>query len=86
MSPWIDTSLRDLAMEWLVGEWIDTYEIDIKNDIETCIISCMKRVTSPGSMHDTVQFFRLPFILSGFSVGSSKCKYRKVLQKRKEHH
>ena len=27
----------------------------IKNfhDIETCIISCMKRVTSPGSMHDT---------------------------------
>ena len=21
--------------------------------IETCIISCMKRVTSPGSMHDT---------------------------------
>ena len=53
MSPWIDTSLRDLAMEWLVGEWIDTYEIDIKNDIETCIISCMKRVTSPGSMHNT---------------------------------
>ena len=24
-----------------------------KNGIETCIISCMKRVTSPGSMHDT---------------------------------
>ena len=24
-----------------------------ENDIETCIISCMKRVTSPGSMHDT---------------------------------
>ena len=24
-----------------------------KNDIETCIISYMKRVTSPGSMHDT---------------------------------
>ena len=25
-----------------------------ENGIETCIISCMKRVTSPGSMHDTV--------------------------------
>ena len=24
-----------------------------KNGIETCIISYMKRVTSPGSMHDT---------------------------------
>ena len=24
-----------------------------ENDIETCRISCMKRVTSPGSMHDT---------------------------------
>jgi len=24
-----------------------------KNGIETCIISCMKRVASPGSMHDT---------------------------------
>ena len=24
-----------------------------ENGIETCIISCMKRVTSPGSMHDT---------------------------------
>ena len=24
-----------------------------QNGIETCIISCMKRVTSPGSMHDT---------------------------------
>ena len=24
-----------------------------ENDIETCTISCMKRVTSPGSMHDT---------------------------------
>ena len=28
-----------------VGSW--------ENGIETCIISCMKRVTSPGSMHDT---------------------------------
>ena len=24
-----------------------------KNGIETCIISYMKRITSPGSMHDT---------------------------------
>ena len=24
-----------------------------ENGIETCIISCMKGVTSPGSMHDT---------------------------------
>ena len=24
-----------------------------ENGIETCIISCMKRVTSPGSMYDT---------------------------------
>ena len=24
-----------------------------ENSIETCIISCMKRVASPGSMHDT---------------------------------
>ena len=24
-----------------------------ENGIETCIISCMKRVISPGSMHDT---------------------------------
>ena len=24
-----------------------------ENGIETCIISCMKRIASPGSMHDT---------------------------------
>ena len=24
-----------------------------ENGIETCVISCMKRVASPGSMHDT---------------------------------
>ena len=24
-----------------------------ENDIETCILSCMKRVASPGLMHDT---------------------------------
>ena len=31
------------------GEGGETWE----NGIETCIISCMKRVASPGSMHDT---------------------------------
>ena len=25
----------------------------LENDIETCKISCKKRVASPGSMHDT---------------------------------
>ena len=25
----------------------------LENGIETCIISCMKRAASPGSMHDT---------------------------------
>ena len=25
-----------------------------ENDIETCIVSCMKRVASPGSMPDTL--------------------------------
>ena len=25
----------------------------LENGIETCIISCMKRVAGPGSMHDT---------------------------------
>ena len=24
-----------------------------ENDLETCIISCMKRVAGPGSIHDT---------------------------------
>ena len=27
-----------------------------ENGIETCKISCMKRVASPGSMHDPVAF------------------------------
>ena len=31
------------------GEGGDIWE----NGIVTCIISCMKRVASPGSMHDT---------------------------------
>ena len=29
-----------------------------ENGIETCILSCMKRVASPGSMHDT-EYLRL---------------------------
>ena len=33
----------------LLGEGGKIWE----NGIETCIISCMKRVASPGSMHDT---------------------------------
>ena len=28
-----------------------------ENGIETCKISCMKRVASPGSMHDIWKFF-----------------------------
>ena len=28
-----------------------------ENGIETCIISCMKRVASPGSMHDTARYW-----------------------------
>ena len=31
------------------GEGVEIWE----NSIETCIISCMKRVASPSSMHDT---------------------------------
>ena len=38
---WFSDKLRDLI--------INTQ----KNGIETCKISCMKRVASPGSMHDT---------------------------------
>ena len=34
---------------WTEGEGGEIWE----NSIETCIISCMKRVASPGSMHDT---------------------------------
>ena len=33
----------------LCGGWGMIWE----NGIETCIISCMKRIASPGSMHDT---------------------------------
>ena len=31
-----------------------------ENGIETCIISCMKRVASPGSMHDIIHV-SMPF-------------------------
>ena len=34
-----------------------------ENGIETCVISCMKRVASPGSMHDTVCFRPLESLL-----------------------
>ena len=42
----VQNSLMDSVRE---GEGGKIWE----NGIETCIISCMKRVTSPGSMHDT---------------------------------
>ena len=35
-----------------------------ENDIETCIISCMKRVASPGSMHE-------PPVGGGFRMGNT---------------
>ena len=39
-------SLMDSVGEWEGGKiW--------ENDIEACILSCMKRVANPGSMHDT---------------------------------
>ena len=34
---------------WIEGEGGKIWE----NGIETCKVSCMKRVASPGSMHDT---------------------------------
>ena len=43
---WCKHSLMDSVGE---GEGGKIWE----NGIETCIISCMKRVTSPGSMNDT---------------------------------
>ena len=42
----VQNSLMDSVRE---GEGGKIWE----NDIETCIISCMKRVASPGSMHNT---------------------------------
>ena len=35
-----------------------------ENGIETCILSCMKPVASPGSMHDTGQRFDKKMIQS----------------------
>ena len=46
MSPDVYNSLVDSVGE---GEGGMIWE----NGIEICIISCMKRVASPGSMHDT---------------------------------
>ena len=43
---WCIDSLMDYVGE---GEGGKIWE----NGIETCIISCMKQVASPGSMHDT---------------------------------
>ena len=46
-----DESVMYRTVFWTLGEgeggmiW--------ENGIETCLISCMKRVASPGSMHDT---------------------------------
>ena len=45
---WWDMNLKHLILAYL-EEGGEIWE----NSIETCIISCMKRVTSPGSMHDT---------------------------------
>ena len=37
----------------VVPVWFYSFKKILENGIETCIISCMKRVASPGSMHDT---------------------------------
>ena len=39
---------HDLCHEWNVSR-----RLPAENGIETCVISYMKRVASPGSMHDT---------------------------------
>ena len=36
---------------WTLGEGVGG--IILENGIETCILSYVKRITSPGSMHDT---------------------------------
>ena len=38
-----------IYFNWRLGRGWD----DLGNGIETCIISYMKQITSPGSMHDT---------------------------------
>ena len=45
---------RTVLWTLLERERVGRFGIEMaKNGIETCIISCMKRVASPGSMHDT---------------------------------
>ena len=39
--------------KWLLSIKLKIWGKIWENDIETCIISYVKRVTSPGSMHDT---------------------------------
>ena len=39
-----------------------------ENGIETCIISCMNRVASPGSMHDTGCLGLVHFIILNQSL------------------
>ena len=43
-----------------------------ENGIETCIISCMKRVASPGSMHDTGLAIRLTYDIIHVSMPFSQ--------------
>ena len=47
---------------WTLGEG-EGREI-WENGIETCIISCMKRVVSPGSTHDTGTILQRTCILN----------------------
>ena len=45
-----------------------------ENGIETCLISCMKRVASPGLMHDILYFewnFSPHSFIMGFPGGSA---------------
>ena len=46
-------TLRYRSVLWTLGEGEGEGGEIWENGIETCIISCMKRVASPGSMHDT---------------------------------
>ena len=51
MTPWTVACQAPLFMEFSRQEcWSGKIW---ENGIETCKISCMKRVASPGSMHDT---------------------------------
>ena len=46
-------SKRDRCIEQSFGLWERERGMIWENGIETCIISYVKRITSPGSMHDT---------------------------------